>query len=265
MKGNDMFEIVNEILSKIRKTNPLILNITNHVTIDFVANGLLSIGASPVMSFAEAEMDDLVQLSSAVVINLGTLDDQFNHLCHNACKIANEKEKKIIFDPVGAGASLYRTETCNSIIKNNHISVIRANAGEIMALAGYHSQTKGVDSRTASTDSIKFAEELAYQYDLTVCMSGKIDVILDKYNINEFDRGSSIMPKVTGTGCLLTSIVAAFNAVHDDFFEATSAACLFYAICGEIAEEKSSGPASFKINFLDALNQNLEIKFYETK
>lgn len=257
-----MFNLVNEILSKIKKENPLILNITNYVTIDFVANGLLSIGASPVMSYSANEIDDLVRLSSAIVINLGTLDNHFIQLCHHVCKIGNQHRKPIIFDPVGAGASLYRTETCYSIIKNHPISVIRANAGEIMALSGCHAQTKGVDSKVTSTNSIEYAEALSSQYDLTVCMSGEIDVIVNKANKNEFDRGSPLMPKVTGTGCLLTAIVGAFNAVHTNQFEATSAASLFYAICGEIAEKKSSGPASFKTHFLDILSHNPEIKYY---
>lgn len=258
-----MFNLVNEILDKAKRENPLILNITNHVTIDFVANGLLSIGASPVMSFAEEEIDDLVKLSHAIVINLGTLNSHFNQLCHYACKVANQYKKPIIFDPVGAGASTYRTETCNSIIEKYQISVIRANASEIMALIGENSNTKGVDSAVNSIDSIQFAEALSTQYNLTVCMSGQTDIIVDKDKKITFERGSSLMPKITGTGCLLSSIVGAFNAVHPNRFEATHAASLFYAICGEIAEKNSFGPASFKTHFLDALNYNPEMRDYE--
>ena len=152
-----MFNIVNKVISKIKNKNPLILNITNDVTIDFVANGLLSLGASPVMSFAQQEIEDLVRLSGAVVINLGTLNESFNELCKHVCDVANQKNKPIILDPVGAGASSYRTETCNDILKKYRISIIRANAGEIMALSGLHSKTKGVDSQVRSIDSITFA------------------------------------------------------------------------------------------------------------
>ena len=105
-----MFEKIKEITTKIKKNKPLILNITNYVTMDFVANGLLSLGASPVMSKAEQEIEDLLQLAQSIVINLGTLDKQFIALCEHACLIANQLKKPIILDPVGAGASSYRTD-----------------------------------------------------------------------------------------------------------------------------------------------------------
>lgn len=260
-----MLNIANEIIYKIKKENPLILNITNDVTIDFVANGLLSLGASPVMSSAKQEIDDLIQLSRAVVINLGTLNQDFNELCHHVCSVANQQRKPIILDPVGAGASNYRTETCNALLSKYCISIIRANAGEVMALAGLQAQTKGVDSQVSSIDSIKFAETLSSQYGLAVCMSGKIDVIVDQDKKIQFDRGSPLMPMITGTGCLLSAVVGAFHAVHENRFEAAAAASLFYSVCGEHAAKKSSGPGSFKANFLDILNVIPEENFYERK
>lgn len=258
-----MFELVNQTLTKVKRQNPLILNITNHVTIDFIANGLLSMGASPMMSFAKKEMDDLIKISNAIVINLGTLDDNFNELCHHVCKVANQHNKLIILDPVGAGASHYRTQTSLNLLEHYKISILRANAGEVMALSGIHLQTKGVDSHAQSTDAIEIAQLISKKYDIAVCMSGKFDFVIDNDKNNKLSRGSALMPLVTGTGCLLSSIVAAFNAVNENRFEAASAASLFYSVCGEIAEKKSGGPASFKINFIDTLNASPVAKDYE--
>lgn len=252
-----MFNQVNEILLQVKHQNPLILNISNHVTLDFVANGLLSMGASPIMSFSEAEIEDLVRMSSAIVINLGTLNDTFNQLSEHVCQVGNQYGKTIILDPVGAGGSLYRTETSRFLLKKYFISVVRANAGEVMALTGIQSKTKGVDSQVNTNESVEFAKMLSLEHNVAVCMSGKVDVIIENNKKNEIDRGSSLMTKVTGAGCLLSSIVAAFNAVHADRFEAASAASLFYAVCGEIAEKKSQGPASFKMHFLDALMRGI--------
>ena len=249
-----MFNKVKEIVNKIKNENPLILNITNNVSIDFVANGLLSLGASPIMSFAMQEIEDLIKLSNAIVINIGTLSDPFIGLCQHACFVANKLVKPIIFDPVGAGASAYRTKTCKIFLKNYQLAIIRGNASEIAALAGAALLTKGVDSTTKPIKVVEYAEMLSAQYAATICMSGATDIIIAQKNKNQYDRGSPFMPMITGTGCLLSAVVAAFHAVEKNSFIATSAASLFFSVCGEIAAKQSIGPGSFKVNFLDALN-----------
>jgi hydroxyethylthiazole kinase len=258
-----MFDIVSEIIHKIKNQNPLILNITNAVTIEFIANGLLSVGASPIMSQAEEEMEDLIKLANVVVINVGTLNNDFIKLCEYACELANKLNKPIIFDPVGAGASLYRTETCKRLLNNYHITILRANAGEVMALAGNMTKTKGVDSIADCDEAVLHAKQLSSQYNMTVCMSGKTDVIVNHDNIKQLNRGSHLMPLITGTGCLLTAMIGTFYAVHQNSFAAATAASLFYSICGEIAAEQSNGPGSFKTLFLDTLNAPLIRSHYE--
>lgn len=248
-----MINQINNILRQIKNTNPLILNLTNMVTIDFIANGLLSLGASPLMSQAPQEMLELMQLTQALVINIGTLHEPFIELCHEACRLANQLNKPIILDPVGAGASLYRTEACQTLLKNYRIAIIRANASEVMALAGLSANTKGVDSTASSNTAVEFAQALSKCHDTTVCMSGKTDIIVDHHHIHSFSRGSELMPRVTGTGCLLSAVVGAFHAAHENRFNAAAAASLFYSICGEMAAKESAGPGSFKMNFLDAL------------
>lgn len=249
-----MFEKMQTMLTKIKQEKPLILNMTNDVTMDMIANGLLSLGASPMMSKSPQEMADLMQLAHAVVINVGTLDETFVALCEQACTIANQLKKPIILDPVGAGASRYRTATCLQLIKNYDFAIIRGNASEVLSLSDECSVTRGVENNTQSDAAIKSAQMISTRHDVVIMISGKTDIIIDGTVIHRFDRGSSLMPMITGTGCLLSAVIAAFHAVEKNRVEASAAAAIFYGMCGEIAEEKTKSPASFKIKFIDALN-----------
>lgn len=249
-----MFENIRNSVLKIKNENPLILNISNDVTLDFVANGLLSLGASPVMSKAQEEVGDLLKLANSVVINLGTLDEKFIALCENVCEVANQLKKPIILDPVGAGASHYRTDMSLKLIHNYDIAIIRANASEIMSLAGGSMKTKGVDSAVQSDVVIESAKSLSTGYKAAVVVSGKTDIIVDANNIQHLEYGSSLMSQITGTGCLLSAVVAAFHAVEKNRFNASVLATAFYGICAEKASKSAQGPASLKIKFLDELN-----------
>ncbi|MBA2648939.1 MAG: hydroxyethylthiazole kinase [Legionella sp.] len=245
---------IKDHINLVRSINPLILNITNSVTINFIANGLLSLGASPIMTNATEELCDLIQIADAVVINIGTLDNAFVQLCQAACDIANQLNKPLVLDPVGAGASEYRTKTCLALLETFKWSIIRGNASEILSLAGGAQTSKGVDSRNNSLDAVDMAKFLAVKHDLVVAISGKTDVVLDKNNRQTFDYGSPIMPKVTGSGCLLTAVVAAFHAAGIPSYEASCSAVEFYGLCGEYAAKRSKDPGSFAVHFLDALS-----------
>lgn len=248
-----MFENIKTIVAEIKEKKPLILNITNDVTMDFIANGLLSLGASPVMSKAPQEIGDLLQLASTVVINLGTLDEKFIALCEYACRIANQLNKPIILDPVGAGASHYRTQTNLKLINDYDIAIIRGNASEVMSLSGVSMKTKGVDSTAQSNLAIESAQTLASRYGAVIAVSGKTDIIVDDHHIRQLTYGSPLMPLITGTGCLLSAIVATFHAIEKNRFTASVLATAFYGICGEKAAKSASGPAAFKVKFLDEL------------
>lgn len=249
-----MSEQINGMIAKIKQQKPLVLNITNDVTMDFIANGLLSLGASPVMSQASQEMEDLLKLASVLVINLGTLDERFIQLCERACTVANQLNKPILFDPVGVGASDYRTEIAKKFMNNYRISVLHGNASEVMALSGLSIVTKGVDSTMKSEQAIESAKMLSSTHECVVVMTGQTDIIIDGQNIERSDRGSPMMALVTGTGCLLTSVLGAFHAVENNRFSACLAATVFYGVCGEIAAKNSQGPGSFRMAFLDALH-----------
>lgn len=258
-----MLNDIKSIIKKIKEEKPLVLNITNAVTMDFIANGLLGIGASPIMSKAQQEINELVQLVDSVVINLGTLDEKFIVLCDCVCSAANQFKKPIILDPVGAGASRYRTETAHRLLDNHHIAIVRGNASEIMSLVDKSVGTRGVDSNIQSQLAIKNAKELSVHYDNAVFISGSTDIIADGNDQQELNYGSPLMPQVTGTGCLLSAIVAAFHAVEKNRFTASVLAAAFYGICGEKAAQSAQGPASFKLKFLDELNVDPEDFIYE--
>lgn len=241
------------MLQSLKENRPLILNITNYVTMDFIANGLLSLGASPIMANAQNELEDLIRIAQGVVINIGTLNDEFIALCHKACSIANTMGKPIILDPVGAGASEYRTETCVNLLAKYKFSVIRGNASEIMALCGAHHNTKGVDTNMLSTDVIASAKIFSLQQDAVIAVSGKTDVIVFGDQVTLLERGSALMPSITGSGCLLTAVISAFNVISSEKYLSTCAAVMFYGVCGELATREARGPGSFKVHFLDAL------------
>ena len=249
-----MFEQTHNLIQLIKTSNPLVLHLTNYVTMEWIANGLLSFGASPVMTESIHEIDDLVQIANSLVINIGTLGDDFLARCEAACKTANHLGKPIVFDPVGCGATPYRTRTCLNFLDRFQFTVIRGNASEIMALAGHHTQTKGVDSLHMTDEAIESALNLSSRYQTTVAISGKTDYIITNQTIQKIERGSSMMTKITGSGCLLASVVAAANAVCNCAASATTSALLFYSICGEIAAQKSTGPGSFHTHFLDTLS-----------
>lgn len=240
-------------LEKIKSVNPVILNITNFVTMDFIANGLLALGASPIMSLAIEEIDDLVQLASCVVINIGTLNSSFLELANAACYSANKAKKPIILDPVGVGATPYRTQSAKQLLTDHNIQIIRGNASEIAALVNHTNTTKGVDSTMSTHEMQNEAIEVANLYNATVCVSGKTDLIVNANKKAFNHHGSHMMTYVTGMGCLLTAIIGAFHAVEQDSFLATHMAALYYSLCGEEAAKKASTPASFKHNFIDAL------------
>jgi hydroxyethylthiazole kinase len=248
-----MFDIISQIIAQIKHAKPLILNITNDVTMDFIANGLLCLGASPIMSKAPQESADLLKIASRVVINPGTLNDDFLAHSEQVCALANTLNIPIVLDPVGAGASFYRTSACKRLLSNFNIAILRGNASEIMALAGHSQKTRGVDSDCETQYAIESAQTLAQAHNVTVVISGPTDAVVDTHQVKLFNRGSPLMPFVTGTGCLFSAVVSAFDAVHSNRFTAACAATLFYSVCGELAASNAQKPGAFKIAFLDAL------------
>ncbi|OOF43852.1 hydroxyethylthiazole kinase [Rodentibacter trehalosifermentans] len=243
-------------LSKIREQNPLIHNITNIVAANFSANGLLALGASPIMSDSLEEMVEMPNLSQALVINIGTLNGKEQKSMLLAGKTANEKGIPVVLDPVGVGATSYRRETIRQLLSEIKFTLIRGNAGEIATIAGEVWEAKGVDAGKGNVDLKSVAQRVAKEYGCVVLISGEVDVISDGTQTATVHNGSPLFPKVTASGCLFSAICGAFLAVDSgDHFAATLEACVAYTVAGEIAAEGlTTQVGQFQIRLLDELS-----------
>jgi len=240
-------------LNKIRSETPLIHNLSNYVAMNITANALLSIGASPVMAHALEEVEDMARLASAVVINIGTLSPLWVEGMKKAIRAAALKNIPVVLDPVGAGATPYRTETARQLLAAGPVAIIRGNASEIRALAEASSQTRGVDSLETAEAAIEAAGLLSRQFGLVVSVSGPVDYIIRDRDLVGVANGHPLMPRVTGLGCTASALTAAFAAVNPDYFLAAAGAMAIMGIAGELAGENCAGPASFELAFLDWL------------
>ena len=247
MNTNLIFNL-KEITSKILNQKPLILNLTNLVTMDFMANSLLAIGAAPIMSQEKKEIEELIIISNAININIGTLNKDFIKLATIAFKFAKKYNKKVILDPVGSGASKVRTKYSKKFAKLS--KVIRGNASEIISLQNQETfnKSKGVESISKVEDTKNFAKSFSKKYNCCVVVSGPKDYITDGKNEIEYNFGSILMTKVTGMGCVLNSIIATFCSVEEDTFKATSLATAFYGLCGNMVEKKQILLLNLKVN-----------------
>ena len=238
-------------LEKIRTASPLVHNITNFVVMNNTANALLAIGASPVMAHAPEEVEEMVAIASSLVINIGTLSREWIGAMKMAMQAADQKGIPIIFDPVGSGATSYRTKTCRELLGIARPSVIRGNASEIMSLVDAAIQTKGVDSNIAANLAEQAAIDLAKHYGCVVVVSGQEDLITDGQQKIFVENGHVMMTKVTGLGCTATALIGAFAAVNRDNLSAAAHAMAVMGICGEIAAGQARGPASLQLNLID--------------
>ncbi len=237
----------------IRQNSPLVHNITNYVVMNSTANALLSIGASPVMAHAEQEVEDMVNIAAALVINIGTLSDSWIKAMFKAAKKAKEKGIPIIFDPVGVGATPYRTDTARNLIREVAPTIIRGNGSEIMALSQAGISTKGVDSTSGSDQAIESARNLNLVFNSVVCVTGKTDYVLAGEKVLTVKNGHFLMPRVTGLGCTASALCGAFAAVNSDVQQAAAHAMAVMGIAGEMAAKEAKGPGTLQLHFLDAL------------
>ena len=258
-------DIWNDVAA-VRKTAPLVHSITNLVVMSYNANALLALGAAPVMAHAREEVEEMVSIAGALVLNIGTLQPEWVEAMKLAAKKAASLNKPIILDPVGAGATSYRNRTITELLVTAKPAVIRGNASEIMSVSGLSSLTKGVESLQSSEAALDAAKALARKIDGTVCVSGATDIITDKNGKTAFlQNGHPWMTKITGTGCSATAMIGAFAAVQPDYWRATVAAMAYLGVVGEFATEevqkKNQGVGSLQIKILDALQLMPEKEF----
>ncbi|MCZ8514485.1 hydroxyethylthiazole kinase [Paenibacillus filicis] len=244
-------------LRKVREISPLVHNITNVVVTQFTANGLLALGASPVMAYAKEEVADMAAIAGALVLNIGTLSAPEVEAMLLAGQSANRHGVPVILDPVGAGATSYRTETSRRILKEVNVSVVRGNAAEIANVIGVDWHIKGVDAGEGSGDVAELARSAAREWNAVVAVTGKDDYVTDGQETYVLHNGHPLLTRVTGTGCLLTSVVGAFCAAAGEqgLLRPAVSAVLSYGVAAELAAEKTEaqGPGSFQIELLNRL------------
>ncbi len=243
------------LLEKIRQEAPLIHNITNFVVMNHSANVLLALGASPVMAHCADEVQEMVSFSGALVLNIGTLQEDWVASMVLAGKAANARGIPVVLDPVGAGATRLRTEAAKRILGECQVAVLRGNASEVLSLQSSDIKTKGVDSSMEFSDNmVETAKIMAKESGSVIAISGPEDCITDGERVFRVANGQPLMTKVTGSGCGLSAVVGAFCAVGpEDSAKAAAAAFGYYGLCGDLAIQISDRPGSFAVAFVDQL------------
>lgn len=253
-------------LNRVRANTPLIHNITNHVSMNIMANVLLAIGASPAMAHAREEAAEFAAMADALTINIGTLSPHWVDAMEDAARAALAAGTPWVLDPVAVGATAYRREVGARLLALSP-SVIRGNASEILVLADLSDQLsspsqqssgRGVDSTAASHSARDAAISLARRSGAVVAVTGEVDLVTDGRQVARIEGGHALMPRVTALGCSLTGVVGAWIAgteasSTEDIFLATTAALASYAVAGELAAQTAQGPGSFSVAFLDRL------------
>lgn len=242
-----------EDVCRIRERAPLVHNITNYVVMNSTANALLALGASPVMAHAVEEVADMVGLAQALVLNVGTLSPAWVRGMYVAAEEARRVGVPIVLDPVGAGATPYRTRTVHELLAAATPAVIRGNASEVQALVTAAATTKGVESTAAPAEAVEAARELSRAHGCVVCVTGPTDYVVQGGETVRVYNGHPLMARVTGLGCTASALCAAFVAVNPSPLAATAHAIAVLGIAGEVAAEMASGPGSLQMHLLDAL------------
>ncbi|UYZ34476.1 hydroxyethylthiazole kinase [Clostridium beijerinckii] len=258
--SNEISIKIGSLLNEVRNKKPLVHNITNYVTVNDCANILLAIGASPIMADDIKEAADITKISSALVINIGTLNERTIESMIASGKKANELNIPVVFDPVGAGASDFRNSTTKRLLEEVKISVLRGNMSEIKFISGLGSTTKGVDAsendaRTGNDEGVDVAKSLAKKLQCTVAITGATDIISDGERVVILENGTKMLSNVTGTGCMTTALIGAFCGAGSDYFIGAVSGIISMGISGEIALDKAGkiGTGSFHIAIIDAI------------
>ena len=249
-----------EIIERIRQERPLIHNITNMVAMNDSANIILAIGGLPVMAHAQVEVREMVRVAGALVLNIGTLTSEQINSMITAGEEANNLKKPVVLDPVGAGATHLRTESALRLQERIKIDIVRGNHAEVSILAGLKGSIKGVESVGSGKNAVEVARSLARKHNQVVIITGKQDIVTDGKTVIEINNGSPMLGTITATGCMVTSLIATFAAVCDDYIMASTGALVCFGLAGERAAVKAQGPGSFKVNLFDEVyNLNEEI------
>jgi len=239
-------------LRLVRERKPLVHQITNYVVMNETANATLALGALPVMAHAREEVEEMVRLAGALVLNIGTLSPHWVEAMLLAGRAANEAGVPVVLDPVGAGATAYRTETAKRILDEVDVAVLRGNAGEVATLVGVEAEVRGVESMAAGGDPAELARAAANTLGVVASVTGAVDHVSDGERVAAIANGHPLLAAVTGTGCMSTAITGCFLAVAEPF-DAAVGALVAFGVAGEDAARQAKGPGSFHVGLYDAL------------
>lgn len=262
MKGEDI--MFKEMLENVRQSMPLIHNITNYVTVNDCANILLACGGSPIMADDIGEVEEITSICGGLNINIGTLNGRTIPAMLAAGKKANELGHPVVLDPVGAGASNLRTSTALKLLAEIRFTVIRGNISEIKTLALGSGSTKGVDADVADSvteenldQAAAFAKDFSKKTGAVIAITGAIDIVADEEKAYCIRNGHADMSKITGTGCQLSAMTAAYVTANQDCVtDAVAAAVCVMGVCGERAKRRMSeldGNSSYRNYIIDAV------------
>ncbi len=241
------------LLARVRERRPLIHHITNAVTINDVANVTLAFGASPVMAHAPEEVEEMVSAAGALALNLGTLTRERVDVMIQAARRANQRGIPVILDPVGAGATTFRTAQALRILTEVRVACVRGNAGEIAALAGTSGGVRGVDATGRGEAVDHLVAEVAGRTGAVIAATGAVDFLSDGKRIVRLDNGHPLLARITGSGCMATAAVAAFAAVEPDVLAAAASGLACFEVAAESAAASAGGPGTFRAALLDAV------------
>lgn len=249
-------------LSAIKEKMPIVHAITNYVTVNDCANILLAVGASPIMADDIAEVADITAISNALVINIGTLNQRTIQSMLKAGQTANALGIPVILDPVGAGASALRNDTISALLKKIRFSVIRGNISEIKSVALGTDTTKGVDADASDQlnadnqhEVVAFARKLSRETGAVIAITGKEDLVTNATETYLIQNGHAMMSRITGSGCMLSCVIAAFIGANTDPLQATAAALCAMGLCGQLAYHEGIGTSTYRMNLLDAMSR----------
>lgn len=250
---------------QVREKSPLVQCMTNFVTVNDVANILLSIGASPTMADSACEVAEIATMADALYINMGTIDEHIVDAMILAGQAANKAGTPVVLDPVGCGASHFRQKSIQKVLSSVHLTAIRGNASEIKTIIEGTGSSRGVDveekdevTEDSLPQTLKKLQILSEKLDCVVAVSGAIDLVVYKNQRAILRNGDSMMKSITGAGCMVTGVVAAFCACGQDAFLSTMSAISCMNIAGERAKElllDTEGNASFRTHLIDSIGK----------
>jgi hydroxyethylthiazole kinase len=243
-----------QTLRTLRERKPLVHQITNYVVMNETANATLALGALPVMAHAREEVEEMVGLAGALVLNIGTLSPHWVEAMLLAGKAANERDVPVVLDPVGAGATRYRTDTVQRILDQVRVTVLRGNQGEVATLVGVEAEVRGVESMEVGGEAAELARAAARNLSVVASVTGPVDHVSDGRTVLAVANGHELLAAVSGTGCMSSAITGCFLAAKPDApLEAAAEALAAFGVAAEDAADGAKGPGSFHAGLYDAL------------